>query len=145
MALPLALFALVVIAALVGGAFAAAYLEQRAGRNALYAVQAAAAAEAGAAAVIGGWDGLGLGALAPGDSAVLGSVGLPGSGTYAPVVGRLNGELFLVRVEGTRTDAAGGVLARREVGVVVRVADSGGPGLPTVWPLPGRGWIPLSP
>ena len=137
---PLALLALVVIAALVAGGFAAAHLEQRIGRNALYAVQAAGAAEAGAAAVMGGWDGHGLGLLAPGDSAVLATVPLPGRTAYAPTVSRLNGELFLVRVAGTRSDAGGGMLARREVGLLVRVADSAIPGWPPVVPLRNRAW-----
>ena len=141
MALPLALLALVVIAALVAGGFAAAHLEQRIGRNALYAVQAAGAAEAGAAAVMGGWDGHGLGLLAPGDSAVLATVPLPGRTAYAPTVSRLNGELFLVRVAGTRSDAGGGMLARREVGLLVRVADSAIPGAPPVRPLTNRAWV----
>ena len=66
MVLPLALLALVVIAAVVACAFASAYLEQRIGRNTLYAVQAAGAAEAGAAAVVGAWEAHGLSLLAPG-------------------------------------------------------------------------------
>jgi hypothetical protein len=134
MALPLALLALVVIAALVAGGFTAAHLEQRIGRNALYVVQAAGAAEAGAAAVVGGWEGLGLGFLAPGDSAVLPAAALPGPTAYSPTVVRLNGQLFLVRVAGIRSDADGGPLAWRQVGLLVRVADSALPGAPPVWP-----------
>jgi hypothetical protein len=140
MALPLALLALVVIAALVAAGFAAAHLEQRIGRNALYAVQAAGAAEAGAAVVVGEWDALGLGLLAAGDSSVLPTAPLAGRTAYAPAVTRLNGELFLVRVEGTRTDADGGLLARREVGLLVRVADSAVPGAAPVRPLGNRAW-----
>jgi len=140
MALPLALLALVVIAALVAGGFVVALLEQRIGRNTLYAVQATAAANAGAAAVVGRWDDHGLGILAPGDSAVLPEVPLPGRAAYAATVGRLNGQLFLVRVAGTRHDAAGGMLARREVGLIVRVADSVVAGSPPVWPLGNRAW-----
>jgi hypothetical protein len=134
MALPLALLALVVIAALVAGGFTAAHLEQRIGRNTLYAVQAAGAAEAGAAAVVAGWEGLGLGLLAPGDSAVLPAAALPGLTAYSPTVVRLNGQLFLVRVAGIRRDADGGALARRQVGLLVRVADSAVPGAQPVWP-----------
>jgi hypothetical protein len=139
-ALPLALLALVVIAALVAGGFTAAHLEQRIGRNTLYAVQAAGAAEAGAAAVVGGWEGLGLGFLAPGDSAVLPGAALPGPTAYSPTVVRLNGQLFLVRVAGLRGDADGGALARRQVELLVRVADSAIPGAPPVWPHPYRAW-----
>jgi hypothetical protein len=140
-ALPLALLALVVIGAIVAGGFATALLEQRVGRNTLYAVQAAGAAEAGAVAVVGEWDGLGLGLLAPGDSAVLPAIPLPGRASYSPTVIRLNEELFLVRVAGVRTDAAGEALARREVGLLVRVADSAVPGAPPVWPLRNRAWV----
>jgi hypothetical protein len=138
MALPLALMALVVIAALVAGGFAGAVLEQRIGRNALYAVQAAAAADAGAAMVVGGWNAHGLNLLATGDSAVLPRVTLPGRSAYAARVLRLNGELFLVRAEGVRGDAAGGILARREVGLLVRPADSAEAG--SVRPLANRAW-----
>jgi hypothetical protein len=140
MALPLALLALVVIAALVAGGFAVALLEQRIGRNTLYAVQAAGAADAGAAAVVVEWDGYGLAPLAPGDSAVLPTVPLPGRAAYSPTVVRLNGELFLVQVAGVRRDAEGGELARREMGLLVRPADSLVPGLPPVQPLANRSW-----
>jgi hypothetical protein len=141
MALPLALLALVVIAAIVAGGFSAALLEQRIGRNMLYTVQAAGAAEAGVAAVVGGWEGYGLGLLAPGESAVLPAASLPGRTAYSPTVVRLNGELFLVRVAGIRSDADGGALARREAGLLVRVADSAISGAPPVWPLRNRPWV----
>jgi hypothetical protein len=144
MALPLAVLALVVIAGLVAGAFASAFVEQRVGRNTLYAVQAAGAAEAGAAAVVGAWDGLGLSLLGTGQSAVLPTERLPGPSTYMPTVSRLNGELFLVRVEGVRTDAHGTALARREVGLLLRVADSAAAGLAPVRPLAHRAWLPMS-
>jgi hypothetical protein len=141
MALPLALLALVVIAALVAGGFAAAHLEQRIGRNTLYAVQAAGAAEAGAVAVVGEWEGHGLGLLAPGTSAALPTAPLPGRTAYSPTVTRLNQQLFLVRVAGVRSDAGGGTLARRVVGLLVRVADAAVPGAPPVWPLRNRAWV----
>ena len=141
MALPLALLALVVIAALVAAGFATAHLEQRIGRNTLYTVQAAGAAEAGAAAVVGEWQRLGLGLLTPGDSAVLPPAALPGRTAYSPTVVRLNAELFLVRVAGIRGDADGGAFARREVGLLLRVADSAIPGAPPVWPFRNRAWV----
>jgi hypothetical protein len=140
MALPLALFALVMISALVAGAFAGARLEQRIGRNMLYAVQAKAAGEAGAAAVVHEWEGHGLAALVPGQGAVLPAVALARGTTYAPTVTRLNGELFLVQVAGVRSDADGGELARREVGLLVRVADSVLPGQLPVRLLAYRSW-----
>jgi hypothetical protein len=139
-ALPLVLFALVVIAALAGGGFAAALLEQRIGRNALFAMQAEGAAEAGVGAVLAGWDDHSLSLLSPGDSVTLPGVPLPGGGRYTPAVMRLNRELFLLRVEGARHDAEGGMLARRRLGLLVRLSDSVVPGLPPAWPVPGRAW-----
>lgn len=141
MVLPLALLALVVIAALVACSFASAYVEQRVGRNTLYAVQAAGAAEAGAAAVVGAWEAHSFSLLAPGESAVLPAEVLPGSSSYAPLVRRLNDQLFLLEVEGMRTDADARPLARRRLGVVLRIADSAGPGVPVVGPLAQRAWI----
>jgi hypothetical protein len=136
MVLPLALFALVVIGALVAAGLALALLEQRAGRYMLYAVQAGGAAEAGAVAVVGGWAGYGLDALLPGQSAALPAAALPGGTRYEASVHRLNARLFELRVTGTRTDADGGLLARREVGLVLRRADSGS----SVAPLAHRAW-----
>jgi hypothetical protein len=141
MVLPLTLLALVVIAAVVACAFASAYLEQRIGRNTLYAAQAAGAAEAGAAAVIGAWEENGLSLLAPGESTVLPGEALPGSSAYTSFVRRLNGQLFLLEVEGIRADAGGGPLARRRIGVVLRSMDSVAAGLPPVSPLAQRAWI----
>ena len=143
MVLPLALLALVVIAALVACAFATAYVEQRIGRNTLYAVQAAGAAEAGAAAVVGTWETLGLSLLGPGESTVLATEILPGSSAYTPSVRRLNDQLFLLEVEGIRVDADARSLARRRLGLVLRSADSAARGVPVVKPLAQRAWISM--
>ena len=143
MVLPLALLALVVIAALVACAFASAYVEQRIGRNTLYAVQAAGAAEAGAAAVVGTWEALGLSLLGPGESTVLPTEVLPGSSAYTPSVRRLNDQLFLLEVEGIRADADARSLARRRLGSLLRGADSAGAGVPVVRPLAQRAWISM--
>jgi hypothetical protein len=143
MVLPLALLALVVIAALVACAFASAYVEQRIGRNTLYAVQAAGAAEAGAAAVVGSWEAHGLSLLAPGESTLIPTEQLPGSSAYTPSVRRLNDQLFLLEVQGIRMDADAGSLARRRLGLLLRTADSAAPGLPVVGPLAQRAWISM--
>jgi hypothetical protein len=145
MALPLAVLGLVVIAALVAAGFAGAVLEQRIGRNLLYAVQAAGAAEVGAAQVVGEWDAHGLAVLVPGDSVILQPVSLPGRTVYTPTVGRLNTELFQIQVEGIRTDADGSALAHREVSLIVRRADTAVAGAPLVRPLPNRAWSWVSP
>jgi hypothetical protein len=139
--LPLAILALVVIAALVACAFASAYLEQRIGRNTLYAVQAAGAAEAGAATVVGAWEAHSLSSLGPGESTVLPTEVLPGSSAYTASVSRLNDQLFLLEVEGIRTDADARPLARRRLGVVLRSFDSAAGGPAGVRPLTHRAWI----
>jgi hypothetical protein len=143
MVLPLALLALVVIAALVACAFASAYIEQRIGRNTLYAVQAAGAAETGAAAAIGAWETLGLSLLGPGESTVLPTEVLPGSSAYTTSVRRLNDQLFLLQVEGIRTDADARPLARRRLGVLLRGPEGAAPGIPVVEPLAQRAWISM--
>ena len=129
MALALAIFALVVVGALVAGAFLAGHLEQRTGRSSLYAEQAADAAEAGAAELLASWDAPTLNALAPGSVATFPSTPLAGRASYHPTVTRLNAQLFLVQSHGTRVNASGGTLARRTVGLVARLASLGeGPG-----------------
>jgi hypothetical protein len=125
MALALAIFALVVVGALVAGAFLAGHLEQRTGRSTLYAEQAADAAEAGAAMTIAEWDTGTLNALPPGATASFPTVTLAGRSAYRPTVTRLNDQLFLVKSLGTRANASGGTLARRTVAVVARLASLG--------------------
>src|SRR5262245_21722685 len=107
MALALAIFALVVVGALVAGAFLAGHLEQRTGRSTLYAEQAADAAEAGAAVSLASWNALALNTLAAGTSAAFPPVALAGRNFYRPTVSRLNGQIFLVQSLGTRVNAAG--------------------------------------
>ena len=129
MALALAIFALIVVGALVAGAFLAGHLEQRTGRSTLYAEQAADAAEAGAAETIASWSALDLNSLAPGTTAAFPPVPLAGRSAYRSTVSRLNGQIFLVQSLGTRVNAGGNTLARRTVGVVARLASLGsGPG-----------------
>jgi hypothetical protein len=145
MALPLVLLALVLISALVAGGFAVALLEQRIGQNTLYAVQAAGAAETGAVTVVAEWASHGLDALGAGAIRTLPPVELPGRSTYQATVRRLNPELFVVWVTGIRRDAGGGTLARRDMSLTLRRADSGAPGVPPVTPLANRAWTWMSP
>ena len=125
MALVIAIFALVVVGALVAGAFVAGHLEQRTGRATLYAAQAADAAEAGAAQTLADWDALDLNSLAPGGTVALPRVVFAGRSAYRPSVSRLNDQIFLVRSLGTRADANDGMLARRTVAIVARLASLG--------------------
>jgi hypothetical protein len=101
-ALPAAIFALVIIAALVTGGFFAARQEMRIGLNSRSSLSAFAAAEAGVNATIANWQSGTWNALAIGDSGMVS--GSLGSGvvasTYTGSVRRLNTQLFLVRVTG---------------------------------------------
>jgi hypothetical protein len=128
--------ALVILGALVAAASYAAQLEQRAGGYTLYAGQAAEAAEAGVVDVLGGWEAHPeLGALAVNASLTL-ATGELGSGvSFQSTVLRLTDRLYLVRADGTVTDAAGNVLARRAAGTVARLADS------FAVPLAQRSWV----
>ncbi|MEK6769231.1 MAG: PilX N-terminal domain-containing pilus assembly protein [Gemmatimonadota bacterium] len=116
-ALVATLFALVIIAALVTGAFFAAEQELRVGRNSRDAQRALAAAEAGVAGALGGGGGFAPGALAPGDSQTSAGTVQGGAGDFTVTVRRLNGELFLLRAVGR--DPAGASL--RTVGLVMRL------------------------
>lgn len=121
MALAVAIFAMVVIGALVAGAFFAGYQEQRTGRSSMYASAAADAAEAGTAEVMADWDQFNLNSILVGDSLILPKASLPGRSAYTPTVKRLNDDLFLIRSVGTRSDFTGNVLAQRSVGLMARL------------------------
>jgi hypothetical protein len=123
MALAVAIFALVVVGALVAGAFFAGNLEQATGRNSVYAAEAADAAEAGAANVLSDWDQFNLNNIANGDSVTVPlSQSLGARVTVTPKVIRLNDDLFLVRTLATRTTAGGSALAQRTVATVARLS-----------------------
>ena len=115
-ALPLAVFALVVVGALVAGAFFVARQEQGVGRNSVKLQQAFAAAEAGAQRTVADWNTDVFNALAAGETASIGG-NLGAAGWYRGNVRRLNGQLFLVRAEGFSGDSA----ARQHVGLLVRL------------------------
>jgi hypothetical protein len=122
MALALAIFALVVIGALVAGAFYASTLEQRTGRNSIYAAEAAQAAETGPITVLGSWNqyvnnNMAIGAAGTPITASLGS-----SLTYTVTPTRLNNNLFLLTSLGTRVDGSGNELARSSVATLARLS-----------------------
>ena len=129
-ALAVAVFALVVIGALVAGTYFAGRLEQQTGRNTVEAVQAAEAAEAGLNEAIGGVTATQLLAIAI-DPDTLDATSL---GSYTPVgssytstnrwVNRFSNNLFLVRSVGIRTNAAGATIARRGMGQLIRLVEA---------------------
>ena len=138
-ALPLALFVLIAVGALVGGSFFLGRLEQDSGRNTLFAAQAREAAEAGISEALAGLEAATL------ESTVIGAPPLPlGTLVLRPGVSatsdvrRLTETVFLVRAEGRRQAAGGSVLAARALGALVELAPAGGNREPRVV---GRGWF----
>ncbi|HEX7338076.1 MAG TPA: hypothetical protein VF252_12795 [Gemmatimonadales bacterium] len=138
-ALPLALFVLIAVGALVGGTFFLGRLEQDSGRNTLFAAQAREAAEAGVSEALAGLEAATL------ESTVIGAPPLPlGTVVLRPGVSaitnvrRLTGTVFLVRAEGRRLAPGGIVLASRALGALVELAPAGGNGEPRVV---DRGWF----
>jgi hypothetical protein len=128
-ALAVAVFALVVIGALVAGTFFAGRLEQQTGTNTFYAAEAAEAAEAGLSEAIAGQTAASLLALkADVDStATLAAftVGDPANGVSASRSVRwLNNNLFLVRSLGARTSTGGTQLAARSLAQLVRLVQA---------------------
>ena len=116
-ALPLAIFALVVIGGMVAGSFFIATQEQSVGRNSVRFQQAFAAAEEGAQATVANWSSAVYNTLNNGDSVSIGGVLDSRTGWYRGSVRRLSDLLFLVRSEGFNRDST----ARQQVGIVVRL------------------------
>ena len=138
LALVAVVLALVILGALVAAGSYAALLEQRAGGYTLYATQAAEAAEAGVADVLGSWEAHPeLGALAINASLSLAPAALGDGVSFEPTALRLADRLYLVRADGIVTDAGGNLLARRAAGVVARIADS------VAVPLDQRSWVTI--
>ncbi len=124
MALAVAIFALVVIGALVAGAIVTGRLEQRTGRNTVYAAEAAQAAEAGTTAIMADWDQFNLNNLPKNTPTKLTTMSWGQSSMYAsftPTVTKLNDELFLVQSLGTRSTSAGKILSQRVVATLARL------------------------
>ena len=115
-ALPMAVFALVVIGVLVGASFFIGRQEQTVGRNTVRAQQAFSAAEAGAQLQVANWDPSVYNGMAVGGQVTYAGT-LSGSGWYRGSVRRLNTLLFLVRSEGFSQDSTG----RQQIGMLVRL------------------------
>ena len=132
-ALAMAVFALVVIGALVAGTFFAGRLEQRTGLNSMFAEQSFELAEAGAIDVLANWAPATFNGLAPGTDTTLAPVTLAPLQVYVPTITRLTPNLFFVRANGQRLDADGSILAERTVGLLARLGLPGvSPGAPVV-------------
>ncbi len=95
-ALAISVFAMVVIGGLVGATFYVGHLEQRSGRNTMYAIQSFEASEAGLTSVLTTWNGS-YNSLAVGNTMTLPTVNLSGMVSFTPALTRLNSNLFLVK------------------------------------------------
>jgi hypothetical protein len=115
-ALPMAIFALVVIGVLVGASFFIGRQEQAVGRNTVRLQQAFTAAEGGMQLEVTTWNPMLYNSLAVGDSALFAGV-MTGSGWYRGNVRRLNNLLFLVRSEGFSGDST----SRQQTGMLLRL------------------------
>lgn len=119
-ALPLALFTLVIAAVMITAVFWVARLEQRMGYNSVASTQAFEAAEAGLSSVITGWTPSVYNSMASGATITLPTSTVGGNSTYTASIRRLNTTLFLVTAEG-RYLVNGLAVTRRQVGRVVRL------------------------
>lgn len=121
-ALILAVFALVIIGALVAGIFYTAQLEQRSGGNALAGQQAADAAQAGIDYAVANWDNSWT-TMGTGNSITIASTQLGSSPEYfTATVMALNGFTYLVTSTGMAKNSAGTVLASRAYGMLYKKA-----------------------
>ena len=127
MALPAAIFALVVIGALVAGALFAGTQEQRVAENSKRAGQSFGIADAGMAEVLRGWvpGTMNQGREYPLDSLLVVSTASPSNtGSYGGYVYKLNPNLYLIDVTAQDRASAGGVRgsgARQRLGLITRI------------------------
>ncbi|MGH7591406.1 MAG: hypothetical protein ACREL2_08185, partial [Gemmatimonadales bacterium] len=119
-ALILAVFALVVIGALVAGVFYTAQLEQRSGGNALAGQQAADAAQSGIDYAIANWNNAWT-TMGTGNSITIASTQLGTSPEYfSATVTALNGFTYLMTSTGQVKNGSGNVLATRAYGMIYK-------------------------
>jgi len=132
MALAIAIFALVVVGALVAGAFFAGVQESRTAENNRRLQKAFGVTESGINEVIADWDpGVrNVGKMYPADSQVLPDAGEPGTlpyhtGAFAGNIYKLNGELYLVDIAGRDSQSIKSTLksasARQRMGGLLRI------------------------
>jgi hypothetical protein len=134
MALAVAIFALVVVGALVAGAFFAGTQEQRVGENQRRVQTSFGVAEAGAQERVLQWDPQTMNKrplycpCAGGDSVIIQDTVAPGgSGRYGGYSYKLGPNLFLIDVTGRDKASAAGAIAggggaRQRIGMIARIA-----------------------
>jgi hypothetical protein len=119
-ALPLALFTLVIAAVMITAVFYVGRLEQRMGNNSVAATQAFEAAETGITQVMDNWSPSTFNPLAPGTTVTLPTASVGANATYTASVRRLNSQLYLVQAEG-RYLVGGQAVTRRQVARIMRL------------------------
>jgi hypothetical protein len=134
MALAVAIFAMVVVGALVAGAFFAGTQEQRVGENQRRVQTSFGVAEAGAQERVLSWDPSTMNKrplycpCAGGDSVVIPDATAPnGSGSYGGWSFKLGPNIFLIDVTGRDKASAAGAIAggggaRQRIGMITRIA-----------------------
>jgi hypothetical protein len=130
MALAIAIFALVVVGALVAGSFFAGTQEQRVGENQRRVQTAFGVAEAGAQERVISWDPGTMNKRPhyPADSVAIASSNAPGgTGTFGGYSYKVGPNVFLIDVTGRdRASQAGGIAggggARQRIGMIARIA-----------------------
>ena len=130
MALAVAIFAMVVVGALVAGAFFAGTQEQRVGENQRRVQASFGVAEAGAQERVLNWDPSTMNKRAqyPADSVAIPTTNAPsGSGSYGGYSYKVGPNLFLIDVTGRdKASAAGSIAggggARQRIGMITRIA-----------------------
>lgn len=120
-ALPLALFGLVIIGALLAGVFHMSRMEQRHGDNSISRAQAAEAAEAGLATMVAGWNPAVYNRMANAAETTLTTVGVGGGNTYTTTLRRINQATYLASSEGRHVNGVGAVITRRRLGRLLRL------------------------
>jgi len=130
MALAVAIFALVVVGALVAGAFFAGTQEQRVGENQRRVLTSFGVAEAGAQERVLSWnpDSMNKRPSYPPESVAIAAKQAPnGTGTYFGYSYKMGSNIFLLNVVGrdrstTAGATAGGAGAQQRVGLITRIA-----------------------
>ena len=120
MALPLAIFSMVIAGAMITAVFFVARMEQRHGNNSIASVQAFEAAETGTAAVLANWN-TSYNASAIGSVTTLPSVSVGGNASYSATVRRLATAAFLIQSEGVVRSGTGAIVTRRDLARLVRL------------------------
>ena len=143
-ALLIAMFAIVVLSAIVGATFFAGWLEQQSGENTWFAAQAAMGVDAGLAEALATVAPASLSALAQGGPPLLlPPMVLANDVTVQRQVLRSGRNLFVLTARATRLDVGGTSLASAAAGLLVHLLADSVSGTQTVVPLRDRAGLQL--